>query len=361
MRRRGRSLPTAVLVACLCQLLFALSAPASYDPVGGGKAKLVLDKRFAAFLRQAGVELAAAGGGSHQGRAYVLPVVGGQVDPTIGKGSIDAEGSLVFRSPRRKVPLRRIVVKTQRAPLIAKVGGSQLKVATGSGLAVKRSGFDSSISVRRLSLTEKAATRLNKKLRPAVPFAAGQVIGKLAALAEPATVAILPQGVATVRLNDGFTAKLDSLFVAANPVFPAEHQGSVFTFPIIPTGVLAPTGGNGTLKTGGSIEFLQLPQKGQVLWHESWFDFGGALQSPEVDVEPSPPYGGKAGRIAVAAMPAGAILTPDPRARTISGEGLALSLRPETAATLNQVFAEGAEVFKAGEPLGALTFTAKGQ
>lgn len=358
---RGRRALGVIVAAMLALLLLAPVTQASYDPVGSGKAKLVLDKRFASLLRDGGVDLTATGGAVQKGKAYVLPVVSGQIDPTVGKGSVDTEGSLVFKSARKKVPLRRIVVKTQAAPLIAKVGGSQLKFATGTGLAVKRSGFNSNISVRQLRLTEKAATRLNKKLRPAVPFAAGQVIGKLTSVATPATVAILPQGAATVQLSEGFTAKLDSLFVAANPVFPAEHQGSVFTFPIIPTGVLAPTGGSGTLKTGGSIEFLQLPQKGQVLWHETWFDFGAALGSPEVDAEPSPPYGGKAGRIAVAALPPGAPLTPNPGARTISGAGLTLTLQPEAAATLNQVFAEGSEVFKGGEPLGALTFTAKGQ
>lgn len=351
----------SALGALLALPLVVPAAQASYDPVGGGKAKLVLDKGFAGFLQDAGVQLSAAEGGVRNGGAYVLPVSGGQVDPTIGKGSIDASGALIFKSSRKKVPLRQIVIKTASAPLIAKVGGSQLKVATGAGLTVRRTGFNSTISVRQLRLTKKAATRLNKKLRPSVPFAADQAIGKLTTVAVPATVAILPQGVATVQLSDGFTAKLDALFVAANPVFPAEHQGSIFTFPIIPTGVLAPTGGSGTLKTGGSIEFLQLPQKGQVLWHENWFDFGTSLLGPEVEAQPSPPYGGKAGRLAIAAFPAGTPLAPNPGARTISAAAIPLSLQAEAAATLNQVFAEGAETFKAGEPLGILSFTAKGQ
>ncbi|HWO83550.1 MAG TPA: hypothetical protein VNM38_07155 [Solirubrobacterales bacterium] len=288
-------------------------------------------------------------------------MVGGLMDPTIGRGAVDAGGTLLFKGARKQVPLRRIVVKTKRSPLVARVGGSQLKVATATGLGFKRSGFDSVFSVKQLKLTEKVATRLNKKLRPPIPFAANQLIGRLITVARPSTVSILPEGVVTVQLSDEFAAKLNSLFVAANPIFPAEHQGNVFTFPFIPEGALSPTGGSGLIKTGGSIEFLQLPQKGQVIWHEFYADFAAFLVSPEVDIEPSPPYRGKAGRLGVASFPPGTPLTPDGAALTISAGAIPLSLQPETAADLNSAFAAGADVFSGGESLGTLSFVAKGQ
>jgi hypothetical protein len=59
------------------------------------------------------------------------------MDPTLGQGEIDQQGTLVFQSDRKKVPLRNLVLKTKHSPLIAKVGGSQLKIATSSKLSSK--------------------------------------------------------------------------------------------------------------------------------------------------------------------------------------------------------------------------------
>lgn len=68
--------------------------------------------------------------------------------------------------------------------------------------------------------------------------------------AQPETITLLGRGAATLALDPGILAKLQSLFVAVNPIFPAEHQGPVFTLPIF-GGVIAPDGSSGTIETPG--------------------------------------------------------------------------------------------------------------
>jgi hypothetical protein len=173
-------------------------------------------------------------------------------------------------------------------------------------------------------------------------------------------VTILEAGRATFVLSSEFLAKLGALFVSVNPIFPAEHAGPTFTFPLIIGGVLAPDASSGTLRTGGDIELLQLGG-GQIFWHEFWADLGARVDSAEVNVQPSPPYAGKQGRVGVFDLAPGGSVTSDPKARTIGLSGVSLALEAQTAAILNQAFAGGTEVFKAGEVGGTLSFTAQGQ
>jgi hypothetical protein len=170
---------------------------------------------------------------------------------------------------------------------------------------------------------------------------------------------VLPQGRATVVLNPETVAKLNALFVAVNPIFPAEHSGPTFTFPIVPGGAIAPDASAGTLRSGGDIEALQLGG-GQIFWHEPWLDLGAKATLAEVNVQPSPPYPGKQGQIPILDLGVGAVSS-DPKARTITVSNAPLTLQAPTAASFNQAFAAGKEVFRAGEVLGTLSFTAQGQ
>ncbi len=349
-----------VLLALLALVLVPAPASASYDPVGSGTTKLTLDKGFLAFLKKDGVTLGANAPARLRAGTLVLPVSGGLLDPTVGKGQIEGPGALVFKG-RKKVPFKDITVKTTHSPLVAKVGGSQLKVADSGRLSFKREGFGTDFSAAKLKLTAKVAERLDKKLRPKLPFVAGQALGTLASKTQPRTIAVLEAGRATVVLDAGFLAKLNALFVSVNPIFPAEHSGPTFTFPIIIGGAIAPDASSGTLRTGGDVELLQLGG-GQVFWHEFWLDLGARVDSAEADLQPSPPYAGKAGRIGLFdANTGGSAISSDPGARTIAVAGLPLTLQAQTAATLNQLFAEGKEDFRPGDPLGTLSFTAQGQ
>lgn len=346
----------AVLAALTFALACATTAPAAFDPVGSGKTKLVLDKSFVSFLKKDGLQLSAKSGAKRKGSAIVLPVSGGNFDSTIGKGEITQVGTLLFKGSHGQVPLRDITVKAKHSPLIAKVGGSQLKVASAAKLSSVRSGFGAKFSAKPLKLTAKVATRLNKKLRPEAPFVAGQTLGSLVSTPQPKLATVLESGRATFVFDGGFLAKLESRFVSVNPIFPAEHQGPTYTFPIIVGGLLAPSGSEGTLRTGGTVELLQLGG-GQIFWKELWLDMGAKVDSAEVDVEPTPAFPGKLGRIGVFGLTGGAIAS-DAKVRSVSLSGGPLVLEAQTAKTLNDTFNEGKELFKAGEAAGSLSFTA---
>lgn len=349
------------MASALLLALFASSAHASFDPLGGGTTKLTLDPTFARFLKDDGITLSGAQGAKRKGSTYALPISGGTLDPTEGKGEIEDTGSLVFKSERKKVPLREITIKTAHSPLVAKVGGSQLKVASSGKLSFQREGFDSSFTASKLKLSAKVVTRLNKKLRPDVPFKAGALLGTLTAKAKPKLTAIGAVGKATLLYDPGFVKKLDQRFVSLNPIFPAEHQGATFTYPIAAGALLAPDASEGELRTNGTTELLQL-HAGQVFWKELWFDLGQRQATAEVDVEPSPSFPGKLGRVGVFSIGQGGVVASDPKARTISVQGAPLSLSANAAATLNEAFAQGeAAVFTAGEAVGQVSFTAQGQ
>ncbi len=350
---------TALMTAAFLVVL-APPAKATYDPIGSGTTKLTIDKSFSSFLKKNGISLTAKAGAKRKGSSITLPVTSGNVDPTTGMGEIGNEGTIAFQGAKGKVPLRDVTVKAKRDTLIAKVGGSQLKVASSDKRSAARSGFGTKYTAKALKLTAKVATRLNKKLRPKTPFAQGQVIGTLTTNAQPQLVTILERNRASIALDPAFAAKMDSLFVSINPIFPAEHPvGPTFTFPIVPGGAISPAGTEGTLRTGGSLEFLQLGA-GQVFQHELWLDLATRIDSAEVDIQPTPAFPGKLGRIGAYDLGAYAAAS-DPKARTISVSGAPLTLTAATAQSFNEAFAAGAPAFSAGEALGALSFTAQGQ
>ncbi|MET0557717.1 MAG: hypothetical protein ABW065_03475 [Solirubrobacterales bacterium] len=342
----------------------APAARGDYDPVGSGATKLTLDRSFLALMQSHGVELKAVAPAKLSGRTISFPVAGGKLDPSSGKGTIEHEGALRFVSGSGSIPLKALQLKmTQRhAPFSAKAGGGQLKIGSAGALSMARHGFGEKVAVNRLRLSSKLATRLAKKLnlrgviRDGLPFASARTI------AVPEAVTVLAGGDASVTLDPAFAAKLSSLFVAVNPIFPAEHPGP-FTLSIV-GGTVAPDLGSGRLETGGAIEFLQLGG-GQIFWAEGWFDFAAGAYQPEVDSEPSPPYAGRVGRIQVAPLSlAGATVSSDAGRRRIDLAGGTLSMDGGMAETFNEVFAKPqgkSGVFAAGEPVASISFSAQGQ
>jgi hypothetical protein len=149
------------------------------------------------------------------------------------------------------------------------------------------------------------------------------------------------------------------VFVSVTPIFPAERVSS-FTFPILSGSSLSPAGSLGVLKTGGDVEFLQLHSRAQIFLHESWLDFGARLDTREVELQPSPPLGGKLGRIATFDLQVGTTVA-DARARTIAISGTRLILQPHIAQAFNEAFAEGKGLFLPGELVGAVSFVAQAQ
>jgi hypothetical protein len=351
----------AALLSLLALLLAAPAAQAAHDPLGQGTTRLALDKRFLAFLKKDRIAISAKAPAAYRRGALLLPLSGGSFDPALGKGEIDTAGTFTLTSPRHRLPFKQLVVKSNRTPLQANVSGSHLKLVTARSLSHRRDGFGVDLLANGLTLSAKLATRLNRKLQPTTPFQEGQPFGKLVARAQPLTVSILEKARATLVFDPSFLAKLDSHYVSLNPIFPAEHQGGTFTFPIVGGGTLAPDLSQGTLRSGGEVEALQLGG-GQIFWHEPWLDFGARVDSAEANVQPSPPYAGKTGRIGLFDLGmAGAAVSSDPGARTISVSGGQLTLEASAATELNEAFANGKEDFRAGEALGSVSFTAWGQ
>jgi hypothetical protein len=347
-------------------LLLSLAVPslstASYDPVGGGQARVTLDPGLLSLLGKAGVKLIAKAPAERRGGTVYLPVSGGKVDPLAGKGEVELGGTLLFSKGARVVPLRRIELQTKKAPLYAKVGGGQLKLAAARSLRTVREGFGLRISARGLTFTQKLATRLDKKLRTPGLVVAGQALGSAVVKARPQQVAITPQGKATLTLDPAFLAKLRSLFVSLNPIAPAElSAGPLLSFPIASGGALSPDGRQGTLRLGGGIELLALGA-GQVFQREYWLDLGAGQASAEAEIEPTPAFAGKLGRIGVFDFDLGAAATSsDPATRTISVSGAALRLNAQSAQSFNEAFAAGAPAFAAGEQFGTVGFEAVGR
>lgn len=351
-----------LLTALLLSLCLVPQAKADYDPIGSGTTKLILDKGFLAELRKQGVKVSAKAPAKLKAGAITLPVFGGEIDPTIEKGTIEAEGTIVFSKGSRTLPLRKIEVKAKKAPLYAKVGGGQLKLTEAKSTSFKRQGFGSSFQAKAMSLTQKVATRLNKKLRTKDLFHEGQLLGTLKSTSEPKLTTILPQGQATITPDPQILAKFKALFVSLNPISPAElSPGPILRFPIAGGGKLAPNGSEGTLRTGGAIELLQLGA-GQVFEKEYWFELAPRQILAEVDVEPTPAFPGKLGQIGVFGIDmARASVSSDPNSRTISVANAPLTLAAQTAQTFNQAFAGGAPTFSAGEAFGVVSFGAVGE
>ncbi|HET7510664.1 MAG TPA: hypothetical protein VFJ65_10495 [Solirubrobacterales bacterium] len=358
LRRLG---PLVVLA-----LSWALASPgpaqATYDPIAAGTTTVRFDPAFLATLRASGVTLAATAPAKLKNGAVSFPVATGQLDPVAAKGTVQHEGALVFRRGRRKLPMKALQLKTtqRRSPLSAKFGGGKLKLSASARLATARAGFGLRAKVGAMLLSAKVATRLDKKLDLRGVFAEGDALGSAVSTMVPASVAIASVGRAELALDPAFAAKLQSLFVAVNPIAPAEHPGA-FTFPV-GGGDLAPNLSSGVLKTGGALEFIQVGG-GQFLARDLEPDLGAHLlgaesrlvlaSSGEGPNQVGPVFG-------LGAAPGSA----DPAQRRLSLSGAPLSLQPATAQAFNEAFAkpQGKEgVFAAGEVLGSLSFTAQGR
>ena len=347
------------LLALAGAALGAAPAGAVYEPLGSGSTKLVFDQGFLAALKGQGITLAAVAPATLKGGAVSFPLATGKLDPTNGNGVLEHEGALLFKAHGTSIPLKGLQLKTTQrgAPLSAKVGGSKLKLATAKGLRVTRAGFGEQVAVSGLRLSAKLATRLAKKLDERDLFEAGMALGKSASKASPEVIAIAHKNKAELTLAPSFGAKLDSLFIAVNPVFPAEHPGP-FTLPL-GAGTIAPTATQGTLETQGALELVQLGG-GQLTWAEAWLDLAAKAFAPETQIGGS--SGAKQERAPLASF-APTSSSANARARSVAVAGT-LYLEAGAAATLNEVFAKplGKDgVFAAGEAVGGLSLVAVGQ
>ena len=345
----------AVLAAAVLLPIAPARAGSSYDPVGTGTTTLTLSTSFSRFLSRHHVSLEPLADAKRTGRKIAFPVSEGELDPGAGLASVVSEGKLMFVAGNHRVLFRSIAFKATRTPLFAKVGGSQLKVASAESLKATREGFGARFFATGLKLTAKVATRLNKKLRLGRELKPGTEIGSLAVSVTPQTVHLRPEGRINLAIAPPFFAKLSELFVSLNPVAPAElSPGPVLSFPVGHESTLAPDGSLGTIKTVGAVELLQLGNT-QIFWREPWLEPGIRAIVAEADIEPAPPNPGRQPRSPLLSLALDGQVTPTPSARTIEIAGRSVSLTAGAAEALNSAFAAHQPTFVAGELLGTLS------
>jgi hypothetical protein len=359
-RRSAASLiPLLALVAVVALVRTPAAHAAGYDPVASGQTTLKLAPSFARLLHRSGVRLEGKGGVTVRSGTISLPLSGGRLEPVEAKGTIEHGGELLFRAGTRKLPLRSLQLKTTRAssPFAAKLGGGQLKLATGAKLAEERSGFGTSFATTGMLLSAKVATRLDKKLGLRGVFTPGQPLGAATTLVEPATVSLAPVGRLELSLDPDFAAKLASFFVAVNPIFPAEHPGA-FTF-LVDGGVLAPAGAAGQVRTTGGIEFIQVGG-GQFFVKDLELELATGQADAEYQLVLASSGAGPSQAGPVFGLAPGAF-TSEPAVRMISESGSTLALGDAAAQGFNEAFAKPLghpDSFAPGEVFGSLAYTA---
>jgi hypothetical protein len=347
-----------IAAATLCvTMLMCSSAEAAYSPVADGSTVISFAKPFRRTLEGSGVRIQVRGA-RYRGGRVTLVASGGEVDPKAGAGTVESKATVVFASGTRKALLRDIVFKAKRAPLYAKVGGGQLKLATGARLTSARAGFGAKFAAAGLRLGAKVASRLNKKLGLGHALSAGQLLGTVRVEVQPVTVHLRPQGRMYLAVDPAFASKLSGLFVSVNPVAPAElSSGPTLSFPVEAESTLAPDASSGTVKLGGQVELLQLG-KAQMFWRELWLQPASGALLLETDVEPAPPHPGPAPQAPLLSLAAGGAVGSDPKARTISLQSRPVVLTSGMATLLNEAFVGGNRTFAEGESVGTVSLAA---
>ncbi|HEY2334898.1 MAG TPA: hypothetical protein VGH58_07830 [Solirubrobacterales bacterium] len=409
----------AVVAALTALLAFAPFASATSDPLSSGTTTLTLNKGFFKKLGKSGVKVLKLRPGAVKGRTVTLPVSGGSLDPITGLGTIEQSGGIKFKAGKKSAPVNTLVLETSTGALNAKVAGKTMKLASVKGVSVVRNGFGANVSVAKLKLTGKAAKQLNKKLgftgkkksngkgkghkRASVsktkvvqpPFKGNQVLGSSTSETQPKTVAVLATGNAQLVLSPEALKKL-ALVGPENPPASGEHPFAVKLAPIEPTkvvslspvtavfpisgGTIGPVATAGVLQTAGGLKLTQnlegAPPPGTrgettLVMGNIWVDLGAKTASVEVTItNPKTPEAnlGNLGRASIADINlAGATITSDPTARTVSVQNASATLQAVTAETLNSVFITPIEKatkepqtkFAGGDPLGVFSFTAQ--
>jgi hypothetical protein len=403
---RGKKLPAGILATALVALLaFAPLASASPDPVGGGTTTVTLNGNFVNYLKTFGITVQKISPAKLSGKKATFTNTGGSVDPTTGLGEVTLGGGLKFKAGKKTAPVKALVLNTSKKALFAKVAGKKMKFGTIAGWSQTRNGFGVNITVKKLKLTGNAASALNKKTgyqkgKPK-PFLGNKLMAQAKSDVQPATVAVVPTGVATLTLSTAAQAKLAKVGPPACPCAPgvenpfkvnlapnppttviAVGPPTQVGFPIGPEGTIGPAGNTGVIKTLGGLTLTQkldYPgiEKGvtTLTMGNIWIDLGTKQASVEVTIaNPKVPEAnlGNLGRASIADFVIGPV-TIDSATRTISVTNATATLQAVTAETLNSVFIKPLEAappagfgpddvkFEAGDPLGTFSFTAQTQ
>jgi hypothetical protein len=344
---RGTKLPLAVLAAALFALLaFAPFASAAADPVEGGSATVTLNSGFVKSLKKRGVKIIKIKPAKLKGKKATFPVVGGEMDPTNGAGTVKLGGGLKFKAGKKSAPVKGLVIDTTKKVLFAKVAGKKVKLAPVKGYTFVRTGFGVSMAIKKLKLTKAAAKKLNGKLGFAKakpkPFVANKLLGSAKAEEQPATVTVLPGGNVLFNANQELLLKLKDVETSASVIAPTTEKGlGNYELPIT-GGTIAPSGAAGVVQTAGGLLLTQkLPTspttalETEITLGNMWLDLSAKTVTVEVVAKSNASSSlnlGNLGRSSIADMTITGV-TADPVARTVSVSSSAV-LQPIAAEVL---------------------------
>ena len=395
VRGRGTVLTAvAIAVAVVASLALAPFASAAANPVAAGSTTTItLNSGFFKKLKKNGVKVLKVSPGTVSGKVITLPIEEGSLDPA-GQGTLTHEGGIKFKHGKKTAKLSALVLDTTASSLSGKIGSKSLKIASVSGVTATRSGFGTSVAVKSIKLTGKAAKELNKKLgfssskkknkrasaskSSSLPFKGNQVLGGSSSPTQPKTIGVLAQGKANLVTSLATDKKFEApppegLSVKIKPIAPTELELAlppVLKFPIS-GGNIAPNGLSGVPQTSGGVELVQTFGPGIesiIRLNNIWVDLATLKATAEVTVTSTvaPALNlGAFGRTSISDLSlAGATIKTDEAAKTVTIEKAAATLQATTAEVINGVFGTPYKEkaiphpeFKAGDPLGVFTFT----
>lgn len=344
---RGTKLPLAVLAAALFALLaFAPFASATPDPVASGTATVTLNKGWTKYLKTFGIKIQKVGNAKVKGNKVTFKVVGGEMDPTNGLGTLNLGGGLKFKGGKKSATVKGLVLNTGKNVLTGKVSGKKVKLAKLKGLSYSRNGFGINVKLKSMKLEKAGAKQLNKKLGYAKgkpkPFLAGKNIGKASAESQPATVAIIPGGNVSFNASQELLLKLKDVETNASVIAPTTEKGlGNYELPIT-GGSISPTATAGQVQTAGGLLLTQKLDKGDGSFLETeitlgnmWLDLSAKTVTVEVVAKSNASTAlnlGNLGRSSIADLTITGVST-DPAARKVSVTSSAV-LQPISAEVL---------------------------
>jgi hypothetical protein len=378
---RGKMLPVTFVAAALLALLaFAPLASAAPDPVASGSTTVTLNNGWTKYLKTFGIKIQKVKPTKLKGQKVTFTVTGGEMDPTNGLGSLTLGGGLKFKAGKKTATVNTLVLNSGKNWLEGKVSGKKVKIAKTSGLSFSRNGFGVNVKLKKLQLTNAAATQLNKKLGFAggkpLPFLKNKVIGKSASEDQPKTVTLLPANNLVFAGSSTLLGKLSNVKAGIELIPPTTASGTIFSGPIN-GGTLSPTATAGTVLSGLGLKLVQsLPVPGKpsintnITLGSMSLDLSAKTVSVEVIAESNAesPEGskkfplnlGNLGRSSIADLTVTGV-TADPTTRTVSVSSSAV-LQAVSAEVLQgfvsvyKAYVEGgtyAAVFKKAKEEGA--------
>lgn len=344
---RGTKLPLAVLAAALFALLaFAPFASATPDPVSSGSATVTLNKGWTKYLKTFGIKIQKVGNAKVKGQKVTFKVVGGEMDPTNGLGTLTLGGGLKFKAGKKSATVKGLVLNTGKNVLTGKVSGKKVKLAKLKGLSYSRNGFGVNVKLKSMKLEKAGAKQLNKKLGYAKgkpkPFLAGKNIGKASSESQPATVAIVPGGNVSFNASQELLLKLKDVETNAAVIAPTTEKGlGDYQLPIT-GGSISPTATAGQVQTAGGLLLTQKLDKGDGSFLETeitlgnmWLDLSAKTVTVEVVAKSNASTAlnlGNLGRSSIADLTITGVSS-DPATRTVSVTSSAV-LQPISAEVL---------------------------